>query len=154
MSESANPYQAPQSSYEEAPIEFPEVIPASKWLRFANWLIDYVSFILFSVVIGIVLGLVFGEAGIAIIDRMPDLLFGIIIMLIYYLPMEAMYGRTVGKLITGTKVVNEVGGKPSFGQIAGRTLCRFIPFEIFSFLGAQGRGWHDSIPKTYVIKSR
>jgi uncharacterized RDD family membrane protein YckC len=26
-----------------------------------------------------------------------------------------------------------------------------IPFEQFSFFGEDGKGWHDSISKTYVV---
>ncbi|QDS95071.1 hypothetical protein FF011L_38550 [Roseimaritima multifibrata] len=52
------------------------------------------------------------------------------------------------------KPVNEEGGKASFGQVAGRTICRLIPFEIFSFFGTPCRGWHDKIPKTFVVKAR
>jgi uncharacterized RDD family membrane protein YckC len=26
-----------------------------------------------------------------------------------------------------------------------------IPFEAFSFLGDEGRGWHDSLAKTVVV---
>jgi uncharacterized RDD family membrane protein YckC len=57
-------------------------------------------------------------------------------------------------LITGCKVVNEKGGRPSFGQILGRTFARLIPFEAFSFLGTTGRGLHDSVAKTFVVKCR
>jgi len=77
-------------------------------------------------------------------------------VLVYYLPQEAFSGRTLGKLITGTKAVNQDGTELSFGQALGRTLCRFIPFEAFSFFGENGRpkGWHDRIPNTMVISVR
>jgi hypothetical protein len=32
-----------------------------------------------------------------------------------------------------------------------RTICRFIPFEAFSFFGQ--KGWHDSISGTNVVKT-
>jgi len=51
----------------------------------------------------------------------------------------------------GTIVVDERGNKISFGKAALRSLCRIIPFEAFSFLGEEGRGWHDTITNTYVI---
>jgi uncharacterized RDD family membrane protein YckC len=81
-------------------------------------------------------------------------LVGIFCMLGYYLVMEAAFGRTIGKLATGTRVVTVEGGAASFGQILGRTLCRLIPFEAFSFLTENAVGWHDSIPKTRVVKIR
>jgi uncharacterized RDD family membrane protein YckC len=43
------------------------------------------------------------------------------------------------------------GSKPNVYTIIKRTLCRFIPFEIFTFLGSK-RGWHDVFSNTYVVK--
>ena len=77
--------------------------------------------------------------------------------LLYYVPMEGLFGFTVGKLVTGTRVVNAQGGRPTWGQAFGRTLCRLIPFEPFSlFFSKDGevRGWHDSVPKTWVVRRR
>ena len=61
--------------------------------------------------------------------------FSFLIPLTYYFGMEAVFGKTVGKLITGTKVVSETGGRPSIGQFLGRSFVRLVPFEAFSFLG-------------------
>jgi uncharacterized RDD family membrane protein YckC len=49
-------------------------------------------------------------------------------------------------------VVNEDGSTIDLGTALRRTLCRVIPFEQFSFLGSSTRGWHDSIPDTYVVQ--
>ena len=76
------------------------------------------------------------------------------IVLFYFVFFESLIGRTPGKLLTGTRVVDEQGQKPSFGQILGRSLARMLPFEPLSFFGAENRGWHDSLSKTYVVKSR
>lgn len=73
-------------------------------------------------------------------------------MMLYYIFFEGLWTRTPGKFVFGTIVVNEQGGRPSIGQIVGRTFSRFIPFEAFSCLGE--RGWHDSIPKTLVVMTR
>jgi uncharacterized RDD family membrane protein YckC len=59
-------------------------------------------------------------------------------------------GADAGKLLFGTFVVSASGAKPAFGQIVKRTLCRYIPFEPFSFFGETG--WHDSISKTRVVR--
>ena len=74
-------------------------------------------------------------------------------MLIYYVPQEAFWGRTIGKLITGTRVVSEDGGPASFGQVVGRTFARMIPFEPFSFFGSTASGWHDSLSHTRVVQN-
>lgn len=101
-----------------------------------------------------------GDAAVATLEEpnfLRDYAIGISAMLVYYIPMEGFFGFTVGKLITGTRVVNEQGGKPRWGQVVGRTFARFIPFEAFSVLFAndtERRGWHDSLPKTYVVRKR
>jgi uncharacterized RDD family membrane protein YckC len=71
--------------------------------------------------------------------------------LIFYFILESTSQRTIGKLITQTKVVLENGEKPSLETIIIRSLCRIIPFEPFSFFGNIPRGWHDTISKTYVV---
>lgn len=88
------------------------------------------------------------------VDKLTEILLGFVITIGHYKLMEAAFSRTIGKTLTGTKVMDERGKKPSLGKILGRTFCRIIPFEAFSFLAADGRGWHDSIPGTYVVKSR
>jgi uncharacterized RDD family membrane protein YckC len=128
------------------------IILASQGQRFGTMLLDMVFFYIFALIFGFVLGLIgLGQ----LIENTPlnDYLLGMIILLIYYVPQEASSGRTLGKRITGTKAINEDGSELSFGRALGRTLCRFIPFEAFSFFGGKGRpiGWHDSIPKTKVI---
>ncbi|WP_163397974.1 RDD family protein [Flavobacterium fluviatile] len=60
-------------------------------------------------------------------------------------------GRTAGKFVTGTIVVNQNGKKPNLIAIIIRTLSRLIPFDAFSFLGKSGKIWHDSISKNYVV---
>lgn len=74
------------------------------------------------------------------------------ICIFYYSFSEGIFGRSLGKFITGTIVVDENGQKPSFGTIFKRTLCRLIPFDALSFLGS--RGWHDSISDTYVVNKK
>ena len=72
--------------------------------------------------------------------------------ILYYLLFEFYTGKTIGKLITKTIVVNENGNKPSFNSILWRTLSRIIPFDGLSFLGSSS-GWHDNLSKTIVINS-
>ena len=80
---------------------------------------------------------------------------GLLMALGYFVVMEAMFQRTLGKFLTGTKVVAQDGGRPSFGQILGRSCARFIPFEAFSFLGGKHPvGWHDSLSGTRVVDAK
>ncbi len=72
---------------------------------------------------------------------------------LYYFLFELYFeGRTLGKLVTKTKVVNQDGVKPTAETIALRTICRWVPFDALSFLGGnRPMGWHDSWSKTMVI---
>lgn len=132
---------------------------ASKWLRLANFILDYIVIIIFSAMIGVVIGLYSELTGnydlynlIVLNDSvLVDYAFTISIWLVYYTTMETLTERSLAKFITKTKVVLQDGSKPTFSKIFVRTLCRFIPFEAFSFIGEDAYGWHDSISKTYVV---
>jgi len=76
------------------------------------------------------------------------------IMLLYYSLTEIYFSRTIAQLITKTVVVNKDGTKPDIKMLVIRSLCRFIPFEPFSFLGTNPRGWHDTFSNTYVVKKK
>jgi len=131
---------------------------ASGGKRFANYLVDTLAYYILIFLIGLIAGLlseVFGIDGMLIwiseINPITEIFFNVSIMVIYYLFMESLTQRSLGKFITGTKVVLIDGSKPEAGTIGIRTLCRIIPFEQFSFLGGKARGWHDSFSKTFVI---
>lgn len=123
---------------------------ASAGQRIGNYVIDTIAYYILL----IAFGFIFGFLG--ILDDSPILIYPLAIGTIfgYYIIMEAAFGKTLGKFVTGTKVVTENGEKPTTGAIVGRTLCRLIPFEAFSLLGSKAIGWHDSIPGTRVIRDR
>lgn len=127
----------------------PTQVFATKGQRFGGFLLDLLFIMIYSVVIGFVLGLI----GLAdLVNGLNNNLLGIIILLIYYIPLEARGGKTIGKMIIGTKAVREDGLDLNMKDVLFRTVCRFIPFEAFSFLFGDGPGgWHDSISKTKVI---
>ena len=80
-------------------------------------------------------------------------LISIVNFLIYYTICEkAFKGKTLGKLITGTKAVRDDGSELSFRNAFLRSLSRIVPFEAFSAFS--GYPWHDSWTGTMVIKSR
>ena len=147
----SNPYQPPASPVERDSPARP-LVAASRWRRFGTLVVDYACFMLFAFGVGVVGMLLFGEAASRALKSIPDTLLGCLLMLVYYCFFEGIWARTPGKLLFGTRVVDEEGGKPSFAQVVGRTLCRFIPFEPFSCFREQG--WHDSLPHTRVVMAR
>ncbi len=138
---------------------------ASQGQRFLNWLIDnllmrFALSYLSAYVVGFVMAKLFPEYMLRIIyskDRSDLLLIGFIIVifnyLVYYTFCEKVFkGYTLGKLITGTRVIREDGQELTFKDAFLRTLSRLVPFEPFSALGF--KPWHDSWTKTIVVKAR
>lgn len=147
MSESNNPYAPPTAAADvPPPVSADEfVIGASQGKRFVNMLVDSIASRVFS--IGFVLFGARADLGGAFAG-IAALLF----MIGYYVFLELAFQATLGKLITGTRVVTLSGGHPSFMQVLGRTLCRFVPFEPFSFFSSNRPiGWHDRWSNTRVV---
>ena len=138
-----------------------EDLLASNNKRFLNYILDHIFFMFILVLVGFFLGIVvalFQSTAVSVwIDSLGNWGWNIIMLIIsiaYYTLCESLSGRTLGKLITGTIVVNENGKKPDFGTVFKRSLCRLIPFNAISFLFNPGLGWHDSISDTYVVNKK
>ncbi len=67
---------------------------------------------------------------------------------LYYTVSESIFSQSIGKMITGAYVRSENGQSPNFGQILLRSICRYIPFEAFSFLPSPMVKWHDKFSNT------
>lgn len=157
MSDLDNPYQASNAELVDATVLW-DVQAAGKWRRFFNLLIDYAVAYGFFMVAGFIAALVFGEQAVVAwaenVNRWVDMLLTLSVRFLYYTLFEGLFGFTIGKLITNTRVVDEQGNRLPFGRAALRSLCRFIPFEPFSLLLSDDdvrRGWHDSLAKSYVV---
>lgn len=124
---------------------------ASRSLRIINLIIDSLCFGMITFSISYFVSYLFKDD--LIFNNIIDV-FGVPIAMLYYLIFEYFFSRTLGKWITGTRVVSARGTRPTFLEIVGRTVVRIIPFEGVTFLGSSGRGWHDSLSDTYVVKSR
>jgi uncharacterized RDD family membrane protein YckC len=74
--------------------------------------------------------------------------------LLYYLLFEYfLKGKTIGKFITKTKVINKNGGSPSIKQVLIRILVRYMPFEFLTILTRKDKtALHDGASGTRVIK--
>jgi len=124
---------------------------ADKGLRFVNYIIDFfISLLFMSIISTIIVFIAFiFDLNIYLLFENEFLINLITYSLYYFLIENYSKGRSIGKFITGTKVVTLEGEIPKSSVFLKRSLYRLIPFEAFSFLGANG--WHDSIPKTAVV---
>lgn len=130
---------------------------ASVGQRIANYLIDLVAFYLLVSLAGIFIGLYYVSTGETLNQESGGFvavtyLVSFALFFIYYTLFEGSKGKTLGKLITKTKVVQEDGEPMTYGKAFLRTLSRLVPFEAFSvFFGI--KMWHDSWTKTMVVKN-
>ncbi len=160
-----NPYAIP--SVMNAPMQGAspsQLSLASQGQRFVTLIIDNVFLGLLNYFVGFLLGIIFivasggpqaAQNGMMML-QIISFFVSIAVAFAYFVLLEGTTGMTIGKMAMGTKVVSANGQKPTMGQIMGRTACRYIPFEAFSFFGNNGFpiGWHDKIPGTIVIKTR
>lgn len=136
---------------------------AGKSRRLFNYVIDFFAMYIIIFILAML------AAFIAVAFELDDMLIwmqseisplqsysiAICLLILYFGICETLSSRTLGKLITGTKVVMaDTGAKPTSDVILRRTLCRLIPFEAFSFLGEYSKGWHDSISGTAVVNAK
>jgi len=137
---------------------------ASKGNRFVNYIIDVVIFIALFLGLVIVVSYLFYTLSddVSAVDNfiyeleninpfLDRLITSIMIAILYFTTETVLKGRTIAKYITKTKVVLQDGSNPKALDYLKRSFSRIIPFEAFSFLGSEGRGWHDTISNTYVV---
>lgn len=146
MSEQMNPSSAQEGSFLDD-FDTPQYIDASRGIRFANFILDYI-FIL------VVIGVLAAISGMEAYDYYGSLNYSyyflnMTVYIVYYTIFEGLWGRTPAKFITGTIVIMEEGTQLEFAKAFLRSLCRFIPFEPFSGFGIP---WHDSLTHTRVVK--
>ncbi|WP_153800018.1 RDD family protein [Foetidibacter luteolus] len=129
-------------------------VPATTGQRFANYIVDFVAFVMVYVIIAIFFLLPNDPVNVeAEGDTILDYLLVCILLVLYYTILEGLTkGRTLGKLITGTIALREDGEKITWKDAMLRSLTRIVPFEHLSALG--GVPWHDTWTKTRVYKLR
>jgi uncharacterized RDD family membrane protein YckC len=127
---------------------------ASSGKRFANYIIDTIVFYIVAFGLGVVIG--FLNPGLLV--EVDDLSLRLVLLLFYGIVMfmtEAMSnGRSIGKLITGTRAVNNDGSDMSFQKAFVRNIVRAIPFNALSALGTPSTPWHDRWSDTMVIDEK
>lgn len=155
------PYNIPPVPVEHIqPADNPDVffIRADTGKRFANYLIDLVLFYVLAIFVGIVIGVfnpdyILSEptAGEKILDRILSLLA----YAVYMGFVEGIFsGKSLGKLITGTRAVYTDGYRISFGVAFSRGFSRAVPFCVFSAFGNPCNPWQDRWTNTMVIDEK
>jgi len=139
------------TNYQEINLDY---CRASTGKRFANYIIDTIVFYIITFGLGIAIG-IFKPSLLADVD---DLSLRLIMLLFYGIVMfmtEGMSnGKSVGKLITGTKAVNDDGSDITFQKAFIRNIVRAIPFNALSALGTPSTPWHDRWSNTIVIDEK
>ncbi|AEW02420.1 hypothetical protein A4D02_00260 [Niastella koreensis] len=159
-------YQDQTDLLQEEQNELGYVDPAGRGLRLANYLIDQIVLMVLINIITVAWTVIAKATGgvdpqkylgaDAVMTLNMNVLLvraamSLLITMIYYTVCEtAMNGRTIGKLSTNTIAITQDGTPFTFKHALVRSICRAIPFELFSGLGYMP--WHDSISKTAVVR--
>ncbi len=120
--------------------------------RFLNYIIDYLIMLKAIFIISLyIVVVVFNDISyFDIHTKLVLYISSIITFFIYYFFMEKIYGVTIGKIITNTRVVQENGDYITWKQAFIRSFSRMVPFETISTFS--GYPWHDKLSSTYVVK--
>lgn len=66
----------------------------------------------------------------------------------------AFRGKSLGKMITGTRAVDQNGHNLTLKQFLFRSFIRVIPFNALTALGNPCSPWHDSLSVTFVVDEK
>ena len=125
------------------------VIPVGKGTRFVNALVDGIILAVVSSIISRMLVSVMGAGGATL--GFP---ISLALQFCYYYFQEVGSYQTLGKRLTGTRVVMADGSAPTPEAIRTRNLWRLIPLiDALSFLFSD-IGWHDKYSDTRVVSAK
>lgn len=118
-------------------------------VRIAHWMIDHIAGSLLTYIALLLLDQALG--GIDPFNKGGVMLPAtyLAVRWLYYFTAEQLTGRTLGKMLTGARVLSSNGLKPSATQMVVRTSLRFIPFYPLWFI--LGLNWHDRLADCAVF---
>ncbi|WP_199118129.1 RDD family protein [Pedobacter sp. ASV28] len=133
-----------------------EYCSASLGKRLANYIIDLIAFYIIIFFAGFIMELAFpGIISAANINGLLDKLLTLCLYgLVMFIIEMVFQGKSLGKLITGTKAVNRNGEIPTINQFLARNFIRAVPFNAFSALGSPCSPWHDNWSDTIVVDEK
>jgi uncharacterized RDD family membrane protein YckC len=151
----SNPYAPTQAALNEVTVEDPSEVlePAPRWRRVANQLVDIVGITLAATLLAFALRVVSIAVNVDVVQSTGPL-FGLGVVFLYYFVSEALFGQTLGKLVTGTRVVTESGERAPLYLVLFRSIYRFVPLEPLSIFSRRRLMWHDLWSKTRVVRVR
>ncbi|MFT4092653.1 MAG: RDD family protein [Niabella sp.] len=127
--------------------------PATTGQRLANYIIDVIIFYVLCFVLGFIIASIipslFGYGG---STTFASYLIAIVVIVSYYTLLEGSTGKSVGKIVTGTKVITENGDKTTYKDAFIRSVSRLVPFEPLSIFFGNSGMWHDRWSHTRVVK--
>ncbi|WP_207431275.1 RDD family protein [Sabulibacter ruber] len=130
-------------------------IRARSVLRLVNFFIDHLAFYFLSMVVTVIINLFYMPDYTTEEYSSEEKFIGYFSLaftyFFYYIVLEYLYQKTIGKVLTRTSVVSTTGEPLTLTTVIIRTLCRLIPFEHLSFLFSKS-GLHDSLSGTLVVK--
>lgn len=135
------------------------LVRASTGQRLANYIVDIIVFYILAIGVGIIMAIISPETiysisnspGIGLVDR----LISLVMYAVYMGIVEALFkGKSLGKLITGTRAVNLDGSAISAGTAFTRGFSRAVPFCVFSAFGTPCNPWQDRWTDTMVIDEK
>ena len=123
------------------------------WRRLLGWLFDLsVLVVLFRLLGSWFLDqFIWSQDGFWIVALLVMML---VIPVGYYVVCEYIWGRTIGKFVTGTLVVDLNGNKPTGGVVLLRSVLRFVLVDVLTFFSSHPIGWHDFLSGTRVVYTR
>lgn len=136
------------------------LVRADHGKRLINYIVDLVFFYILMFVLGIVLSIIAPDFLENIANNADDLSLAdrLLTLFLYGAYMgitEAIFkGKTLGKMITGTRAVNMDGTGISTQTALSRGLSKAVPFCAFSALGTPCNPWQDRWTNTMVIDEK
>lgn len=145
-------------------VEFsPEIMKAPFLLRLGAAFIDYILIVIFPV-IGLLLSSFNGNDGSRLIHSQLNnigWLVAIFVAIVNMIILQGAIGQSVGKLITGLRIVAVDGSEATFGSIILRNTLGYLLTLgsaglglLFSVFSSKGRALQDYIAGTIVIYAR
>lgn len=142
----------------------PEYYTPDRGKRFANYFIDRIILVALFFGVGVLYAMMpsssnndfyyDGYSDTSVMEELMLQVVSIFISIFYYACTEYfMNGKSIGKLVTKTRVIRRSGGELTFLRCIGRSAARLIPFEAFSiFFNDNNIMWHDSLSDTMVVE--